>query len=500
MLRIPRAVFFPSLLSLLGTVLFSPPVNAQALLPTATAIGVNVKAPPLGMTAAKGNGQADDTAALQAEIQYCQDHNVPLLLAPGVYKITSPLHISIPPDEQTAKYVPILSGIVIRGLTNGATQPIVSTGVTIQMAGQRQDALIEVDGGASYHMVISDLMLDGGPEKLHTKYAIHAGYTRWSALRMDNVLTEGVDTACAFTGTPHGQAPTGSNGEEFDCYSCHFNARHTAYLNSTDSGQAYLHHFFACSIWIKEPGGIAFEIGNGNLGCQCDFYGTSMTMTEGGPVPNVFFQDDGTTDPINWWGGRAEHVDTLIKWNGGSGNQSGHVNIQGMAFPTGQGRGPLFSGGGTNSNYWFTIRSCYFDNGGKPVPLGFTYGGGGFEHIKLDECDFMNWSDLTALVDSPHVFLSDCRYFKSDGIAHNLRRRQADPDGSVPVRKAPIRKVPIKTHHTKQSASRSTGSRSLGTRLGMASSCTYSFIVQSQQCDRIPSVFVRVYEKAEATY
>ncbi len=116
MLRIPRAVFFPSLLSLLGTVLFSPPVNAQALLPTATAMGVNVKAPPLGMTAAKGNGQADDTAALQAEIQYCQDHNVPLLLAPGVYKITSPLHISIPPDEQTAKYVPILSGIVIRGL------------------------------------------------------------------------------------------------------------------------------------------------------------------------------------------------------------------------------------------------------------------------------------------------------------------------------------------------------------------------------------------------
>ena len=443
MFPIPRPTP-PGLLSLLLLSLFQP-LAATAQGDTAAAVGVNVKAPPLGMTAARGDGRADDTVALQAQIRYCQDHNVPLLLPSGVYKITAPLHICVPPGDQTATFIPLQSGIVIRGLTNAALQADVragygTEGVTIQMAGQGQDAVIEVDGAASTYMRIADITLDGGAAGLKTKYALHAGYTHWSGLRLDNVETENTNTAIAVTGTtrPEVYGSRGGNGEELDCYSCHFNSRHTAYLNTSDSGQAYLHHFFACSIWIREPGGVAFEIGNGGLGCQCDFYGTSLTMTEGGPTPNVFFQDDGTSDPISWWGGRAEHVDTLIKWNGGSGGQTGHVNIQGMAFPVGQGRGPLFSGGGTNCNYWFTVRSCYFENGGKPAALGFAYGGGGFERIKLDECDFIGWSDLTALVNSPHISLNDCRYLGADRVAHDLRHQQVPAAEGAPAKKAPV--------------------------------------------------------------
>jgi len=436
MFPVPR--FFMPRAGLLWLLLLHPLAATAQGDASAAAVGVNAKAPPLGMAAARGDGRADDTAALQAQVRYCQDHNVPLLLPSGVYKITSPLHVSVPPDDQTATYIPILSGIVIRGLTNAAVDADARAGygtggVTIQMAGRGQDAVIEVDGAASIDMRIADITLDGGAAALATKYALHAGYTHWSGLRLDNVQTKNTDTAIAVTGTtrPEVYGSRGGNGEALDCYSCRFVPRHTAYLNTSDSGQAYLHRFFACSIWIRQPGGVAFEIGNGNLGCQCDFYGTSMTMTPGGPTPNVFFQDDGTSDPINWWGGRAEQVDTLIKWTGGSGNESAHVNIQGMAFPVSQGRGPLFSGGGTNCNYFFTVRSCYFQSGGTPAPLGFLYGGGGFEHIKLDECDFVGWSDLTALVNSPHVFLSDCRYVGPDGVAHDLSHREA------PAKKAP---------------------------------------------------------------
>lgn len=453
MFRVPHAAFPSVLLSLLWLTLLHPfAAFAQAEPSALAAAGVNARTPPLGMIPARGNGHADDTAALQAEIRYCQFHGVPLLLAPGVYLISSPLHISLvdpvnPADQYT--------GTVIKGVNgpalNTSYRDGTPQGATILMTGQRQDALIVTDAAPSYYIQIADLTLDGGTDALATKYALHASFTNWSGLRLDNVITKNTNTALA-VGPPVGSAfgTHGGNGEELDCYSCHFNARHTAYLNTSDSGQAYLHHFFACSVYISRPGGVAFEIGNGNLGCQCDFYGTSLTMIKTGKeVPgspaNVFFQDDGTSDPINWWGGRAEGVDTLIKWNGGSGNEIGHVNIQGMAFPNARAIGaPLFSGGGTNCNYWFTVRSCYFQNGGRPVPLGFTYGGGGFEHIKLEECDFLNYSDLTALVNSPHIYLSDCRYLGADGIAHDLKHRQAAPIEEVPVKKVPVKKSPAK--------------------------------------------------------
>ncbi len=391
--------------------------------------GINAKSPPAGMTSAKCDGTTDDTAALQAEISYCQDHSLPLLLPPGIYRLTAPLHVSLLsrlPSETGYQN----GGFRIKGLgLSGINQTSISNGIvapetaTLLMNASAQKAIIQVDAGVNYYNVISDVTLDGGADSQATQYALWAPYQSWSGLRLDNVIAKGVDTDVAMTGTSSLGAlpgPTGGNGEELDCYSCHFNARRQIYFNSSNSGQAYLHHFFACSCYTSLPGGVAFEIGNSNGGCQCDFYGTSLTMTAGGSVPNVFFQDDGTNDPINWWGGRAEQVDTIIKWNGGSGAQTGHVNIQGMSFPVGQGRGPLFSGGGTNSNYFFTLRSCYFQNNGTPVALGFTYGGGGFERIKMDECDFLGWSDLTALTGNSRTTFSDCRSFDSSTVAHLL--------------------------------------------------------------------------------
>lgn len=50
---------------------------------------INVKIPPAGLTPAKGDGETDDTAALQAMIEYGAEYNLPMIFPAGVYRVTS---------------------------------------------------------------------------------------------------------------------------------------------------------------------------------------------------------------------------------------------------------------------------------------------------------------------------------------------------------------------------------------------------------------------------
>ena len=50
---------------------------------------INVKNPPAGLTPANGDGETDDTAALQAMIEYGAEHNLPMIFPAGVYRVTS---------------------------------------------------------------------------------------------------------------------------------------------------------------------------------------------------------------------------------------------------------------------------------------------------------------------------------------------------------------------------------------------------------------------------
>ena len=50
---------------------------------------INVKNPPAELTPAKGDGETDDTAALQAIIDYGAEHNFPMIFPAGVYRVTS---------------------------------------------------------------------------------------------------------------------------------------------------------------------------------------------------------------------------------------------------------------------------------------------------------------------------------------------------------------------------------------------------------------------------
>ena len=50
---------------------------------------INVKNPPAELTPARGDGETDDTAALQAMIEYGAENNLPMIFPAGVYRVTS---------------------------------------------------------------------------------------------------------------------------------------------------------------------------------------------------------------------------------------------------------------------------------------------------------------------------------------------------------------------------------------------------------------------------
>lgn len=50
---------------------------------------INVKMPPAGLPAAKGDGNTDDTSAIQTLIDYADENNLPLIFPSGVYRVGS---------------------------------------------------------------------------------------------------------------------------------------------------------------------------------------------------------------------------------------------------------------------------------------------------------------------------------------------------------------------------------------------------------------------------
>lgn len=50
---------------------------------------INVKNPPAELTPAKGDGETDDTSALQAMIDYGAEHGLPMIFPAGVYRVSS---------------------------------------------------------------------------------------------------------------------------------------------------------------------------------------------------------------------------------------------------------------------------------------------------------------------------------------------------------------------------------------------------------------------------
>lgn len=104
----------------------------------AEALPLNVKYPPAdsGLTPATGDGETDDTAALQAMIAYANANNMPMLFPAGVYRITG-LNVNVDTVFQGFDATLMLAPVSASPLIN-LTADLASSGLTLNgnLAGQ----------------------------------------------------------------------------------------------------------------------------------------------------------------------------------------------------------------------------------------------------------------------------------------------------------------------------------------------------------------------------
>ena len=377
------------------------------------AVGIVSTAPGPGLTAAKGDGATDDTAALNAMIGAGQFGFVPVLIGTGLYPIATPLLLSRPSAlDLSSNTINVQSGFILRGLTSPAFQGLLTNGNMIRMTGTGQDSILQLGKGAVYSSLIENISLDGGAAALGTGNGIHTLYDYWSGLSLVNARIMNVGWDIWIDG-----ALGGGNGEYLNAYNCYFHGRLGCYKNTSPSGQALVHTFTSCHS-ETDNGGTEFFLNNGQL----NVFAWDCTQ-QPGTLPNVFLRLDETlTGRCNFVGGRCEHVDTLISWLGGSPQQFGTASIEGIDFVGMSGTKAFLSGGGTNCNYRFVIKHCQFITQ-NPISgaLLLAINSGGNEQIVFEDCDFIGWGGGYAqLSGNSHVTLVRCRYQDTSSVMHAL--------------------------------------------------------------------------------
>ena len=97
----------------------------------AEALPLNVKYPPAnsGLTPAVGDGETDDTAALQAMIMYANANNMPMLFPAGVYRVTG-LNVNVDTVFQGFNATLMLAPVSAAPLIN-LTADLASSGLTL---------------------------------------------------------------------------------------------------------------------------------------------------------------------------------------------------------------------------------------------------------------------------------------------------------------------------------------------------------------------------------
>ena len=97
----------------------------------AEALPLNVKYPPAesGLTPAVGDGETDDTAALQAMIAYANAHNMPMIFPAGVYRVTG-LNVNVDTVFQGFDATLMLAPVSTKPLIT-LTADLASSGLTL---------------------------------------------------------------------------------------------------------------------------------------------------------------------------------------------------------------------------------------------------------------------------------------------------------------------------------------------------------------------------------
>ena len=359
-------------------------------------VGVLTTAPPTGLAAPVGNGVADDTAALQALIQYAQDHYLPMLWAPGLYRVTAPLRVcNVVASGPFATVGGQQPGFTWLGMTSHSATGTDAKGVTIKMAASNQEAVIILGAQVSLHNRIENMTIDGGGTALNTGASLKTRATFWSGLQLHNVNLQAANIAL-YISNPDG----GSNGEFVNLAHCYLSAHTSMYKSDDASGQS-TPHFWSTIMGGVDNGGTCFDVAGGSANLTLN--GLSVTAGTGASA-NTLLKGNGAAN-VKISGGRCELIDTVYS-NTAGGALSGHVKIEDIHFDGMPNHGPLFTlGGGTQETV--TLENCIFstNTGGTMT----ASSGGANNALALVRCTFGGWGSTAALLSPTNVTLEGCR-------------------------------------------------------------------------------------------
>lgn len=279
------------------------PIIAAAADTTAIQVNdVTVNARAFG---AIGDGVHDDTAAIQAAIDYSLENGKPCFIPSGRYRISSPLVIGSADGRK------LQQGFMLIGSGRSVSARGGVGGTLIEMSGSGHSAIIKIEKSAWRGVSISDLGLECRLA-LGAEYGLLFNSTEFSGHAVRNVA---VTTVRVAFGILQG---TGVNGE-FTLFDNCF-AAHVDVFFYSNAGQAYVQHFTHCGC-VLNAGGIYFHLdlssGGGGLNVS-DFNATGKRHKDGGVSDTTLVKNGHSSSCLNFLGGRIENLTQLYQSNAGT--------------------------------------------------------------------------------------------------------------------------------------------------------------------------------------
>ena len=236
-------------------------------------LGVSVKNPPSGLTAAVGDGTTDDTSALQAIGQYCLGNGIPMVMPSGIYKISSGLSFT---QSATTKWVP---GFKIIGAGMGFAQDKSIYGTLFAPTAAVTGPVISVTGSANTDnsnkgqlngLEFADFGILG---QTGVGNGIQIEY--WTNATFRNLLISACADGIKLLRQANGGTFGYGNGTRFD--NCHLVTNTSWGLEMADAG-AIIANINNCNIASNTAGGVKMAPGPATIG------GTTLFTGNTGPA------------------------------------------------------------------------------------------------------------------------------------------------------------------------------------------------------------------------
>jgi hypothetical protein len=351
-------------------------------------------------TGAVANGVADDTDTLQQAINYAIAMGCSLELEPGTYRITKGLLIEAPVTGYP-------SGFMIHGQSGANRGANGYGGVSIYLdpSATKETAILTIGHAAFRDMVIENIGLVSGVPNTALPYGILFAGNRFGHVIIHNVTVKAVQTGFAILEAGNNEL----NGEQVDLDACMGIQVNCFYDN--EWGQAYNHHITNCCASVLN-GGTAFRVGESIMGFSLDVYGFTSSFYVG-PLQNTFFQNNGISGPVNFSGGRQEHVDTVLKYMGGTPDNVGMLSFSGLHFAAIGGAFPFIDAtlnNVGNCQWTNSFLGCLFEATPATIQTLWAQPQTGDMSMNIFErCVFRRFSNaVTAMANFP-VLARDCR-------------------------------------------------------------------------------------------